>query len=61
MMNLFKRKKKLKKVNDLANKNDEEINSLLDTTKLAATLNLKSTTHKLNFFFDDADIFRVNF
>ncbi len=58
-MNFFKRKKKLKKVSDLVSKNDDEINSLLDTTKLAATLNLKSTTHKLNYFFDDADIFRV--
>ena len=41
------------------NKNDEEINNLLDPSKLAASLNLKSSTIKFNYFFDDSDIFRV--
>ena len=58
-MNFIRRKKSIKDVDNKNEKNDDEINSLLDTTKLAATLNLRSTTHKLNYFFDDADIFRV--
>ena len=42
-----------------AAKNDEEIESFLDTTKLAYKLSLKNTTHRLNYFFDDLDIYRV--
>ena len=65
---VFQRMKYLKKHKNRHNtnfdnfsrqKNDEEINNLLDPSKLAASLNLKSSTIKFNYFFDDSDIFRV--
>ncbi len=40
-------------------KNDDEIESFLDTTKLAYKLSLKKNSHRLNYFFDDSDIYRV--
>ena len=62
-MNFFKKKKIHKNGPDATHvgrqKNDEEINHLLDPSKLAASLNLKSSTIKFNYFFDDSDIFRV--
>jgi hypothetical protein len=60
----FLKKRKNQKTNAVDNfakqKNDEEINNLLDPSKLAASLNLKSSTIKFNYFFDDSDIFRVS-
>ena len=58
MLSFLKAKKKPKK-KDAPPTNDEEINTLLDPSKLAASLNLKSSTIKFNYFFDDSDIFRV--
>jgi len=59
----FLKKRKNQKTNAIDNltrqRNDEEINNLLDPSKLAASLNLKSSTIKFNYFFDDSDIFRV--